>query len=96
MSSTAPTNSSAFSTEYPEPTDEDRKAMFASVVWFVNRQSAGALDKYEGMYVAIHGEQILDADSDKNELIRRLDTLSISIPPNRLIIKYVYRLEDLI
>jgi hypothetical protein len=97
MSTTPPANTSVtIPAEYPEPTEEDREAMFASVVWFVDQQSSGALDKYEGMHVAILGEHILEADSDKNELIRRLESLGNTIPPNRIVIKYVYRMEDLI
>jgi hypothetical protein len=96
MSSTHPTDPTAsVPIEYPEITEADGEAMFASVVWF-RTQPAGTFDQYEGKYVAIMGEQILDADSNQDELVRRLDEMGDTLPPNRVVIQYVYRLEDLV
>lgn len=96
MSTTPPANPTAsIPTVYPEPTEADGDAMFASVVWFDTQQSCGALGKYEGKYVAVLEQKILDADISEEELFRRLDSLGDAIPPNRLVVRYVPRLEEL-
>jgi hypothetical protein len=82
--------------EYPEITEIDGEAMFASVVWFDKQQSTGVLQGYEGKYVAILGEQIVDADTNEDELFRRIDAMGDRIPPNRIVIRYVPRIEELI
>jgi hypothetical protein len=61
--------------------------MFVSVAWLDNQKTTGALDKHEGICVAIEGEEILDADSDESELIRHLDAKSNAILPNRVAIR---------
>jgi hypothetical protein len=90
MSATSPTTPPV-----PEPTQADHDAMFASVVWFREQRASGTFEEYEGMNVAILGEQIIDADRDEDELIRRLDALGGTLPQNRVVIQYVYIPEDL-
>lgn len=74
----------------PEPTysEEDQRAMFASVVWFHEQKSAGNLNRYEGMHVAVVGETIIDADPDPDELIRRLEKLGTD-RWHRAVVQYV-------
>ena len=74
---------------YPEPTQEDHDAMFASVVWFREKKEAEVYEQYKGMYVAILGEQIIDADKNKDELVRRLEAMGDALPPNRVALQYV-------
>ena len=81
---------------YPEPTQADQDAMFASVVWFREQRAAGAFEMYEGMYVAVLGEQIIDADRDEDELVHRLEAKGDAIPPNRVVIQYVYSVDDVL
>lgn len=78
----------------PEPTQADHEAAFASVVWFDWKAPPELLKRYEGMHVAILGEQIVDADRDLSALAQRLDAKGEEIPPNRLVIKYVYSGDD--
>ena len=78
----------------PEWTEADHDALFASVVWFRTRCDPAVVDKYAGMYVAILGEQILDADRDKDELLRRLNALGDTICRTRVLLQYVHRSED--
>ncbi len=80
----------------PERTEEDGNALFASVKWFDTQEAAGALEDYRGKFVAVFGHTILDADADKNELLRRLGQADGSIPENRLLIRYLYGLDDVI
>jgi hypothetical protein len=69
--------------------------MFASVVWFHEKAPPELLRQYEGMHVAILGEEIVDADRDPTELARRLDARG-AVLPNRVVIKYVYTAEDVL
>jgi hypothetical protein len=95
VSNASPTNPPALvPTEYPKPTEADSEAMFASVVWFRTHQSDPTFDQYEGKYVAILGERILDTDSNHEELIRRLDAMCDELPPNRVVIQYVHGLDE--
>ncbi|MCI0703117.1 MAG: hypothetical protein L0241_18725 [Planctomycetia bacterium] len=80
--------------EYPEPTQEDRDARFASVVWFRDQRATGAFEQYQGMFVAILGEQIIDADRDAEVLGHRLEARSDALPLNRVVLQYVHRPED--
>jgi hypothetical protein len=79
---------------YPEYTQADHDAMFASVVWFREQQQSGALAKYEGMHVAFVGQTILDADRDKNALIWRVEALGTDPPMNRVCVFYVPTAEE--
>jgi hypothetical protein len=81
--------------EYPVPTEADHEAMFASIAWF-RTQAPGAFEQYAGKHVAISGEQILDADSNLEELVHRLDALGNRIPPNCLVLQWIHSLEDLL
>lgn len=95
MSATPPANP----TTPPEPThlewtQSDQDAIFASVVWFRERLDEATYEKYKGMHVAILGEQIIDADRDKSEQIRRVDELGDSILQNRVVIQYLRTAEE--
>lgn len=79
---------------YPEPAEADGDAMFASVVWVHQQRSAGHLERYEGMYIMVLGEQILDADRDSDQLAIRIEKLGGSIPLGRAVMQYVPRPED--
>jgi hypothetical protein len=79
---------------YPEPTQADLDAMFASVVWFRAHRAAGAFEKYAGMHVAVLGELVIDADREEHELVRRLEALGDSLPPNRVVTQYVPGPDD--
>jgi hypothetical protein len=79
---------------YPERTQADWGAMFASVVWFREKGAEESYEKYKGMYVAILGERIIDADHDEKTLIRRLDALGDSVSQNRIVIQYLSTMEE--
>jgi hypothetical protein len=79
---------------YPEPTPDDHEAMFASVAWFRQQEDAGVMDSYTGMHVAILGDRVLDVDSVKDELFRRLDAMGDTIPRGRLVVLYVPTHEE--
>lgn len=68
--------------------------MFASVVWFRTKGEAETYDQYKGTYVAILGEQIIDADRDKGALVRRLEAMGDALPPNRVVIQYIPRPDE--
>ena len=96
MSATPPTP--ATPRPYPEPTQADHDAMFASVVWFREDCPKELVAKYYGMYVAILGEEIIDSDPDESELLRRMDARVNAgmdpLPPNRVVLQYVHSPED--
>ncbi len=95
MSATPPANpTTPPEPTYPEWTQADRDAMFASVVWVHNQRSAGKLKPYEGEYIAVLGEKIIDSDRDAEELGRRIERLCDTIPVNRVVLQYVHRPED--
>lgn len=79
---------------HPEPTQADQDAMFASVVWVHDQRSAGKLKPFEGGYIAVLGEKIIDSDGDEPTLVRRLEALGDALPPNRVVIQYVHTPED--
>lgn len=79
---------------YPEPTQADRDVLFASVVWFRQQEWAGLADQYQGKFVAVLGDQVIDADAEKDELVRRLEARGRSVPMNRVVLQYVHRPED--
>jgi hypothetical protein len=76
-------------------TEEDGDAMFKSVVWFREQRSAGKMERYRNMHVAILGERVIDADEDLDELGRRLDAMGDSINQNRVAIQYYGSCEEL-
>ena len=90
MSATPPTPA----TPYAEPTQADHDAMFASVVWFREECPEEVVEKYYGKYVAILGREIIDSDADANELGRRIEGQSGTIPVNRVAVQYVHTPED--
>jgi hypothetical protein len=93
MSATPSTTNSPGST-CPEPTQADRDAMFASVVWVHAQRSAGKLKPYEGGYIAVLGERIIDSDKDDEALGRRLEAMREKLPINRVVLQYVHKPED--
>ncbi|MBA4066864.1 MAG: hypothetical protein C0501_24785 [Isosphaera sp.] len=80
--------------EHPGWTEADREAMFASVVWFRADAPPELTDKYIGMYVAIHGQQVLDGDRDEAALLRRVAALGDTINQNRVVIQYLPTWEE--
>ena len=96
MAATPSTTNNPPEPAYPEPTPADQEAMFASVVWFRERRAAGAFQKYEGMYVAVLDKQVIDADRNEDELVRRLEEKVDALPPNRIVIQYVYSADNLL
>lgn len=72
---------------------EDGDAMFESVVWFRGERGAGRMARYQKMYVAVLGKQVLDADPDLEVLGRRIDALGDTINQRRVVYEYV-RGED--
>jgi hypothetical protein len=87
-----PTNSSP--PAYPEPTQADQDAMFASVVWVHDQREAGKLKPYEGRYIAVLGEKIIDSDVNAETLGRRIEEMDGTIPVNRVVLQYVHKPED--
>ncbi|AMV24353.1 hypothetical protein VT84_08150 [Gemmata sp. SH-PL17] len=76
----------------PAPTgwsEADLHALVASDFWYHTVAPRELILQYRGKHVAIFGEQIVDADSDFDELARRLNTKSDAIPFNRLLLRYV-------
>jgi hypothetical protein len=73
---------------YPEPTPADADALFASAFWFSSNATAELIEPYRGKHVAILGEQIIDADFDKEALFRRLNT-NETLPPYRVLVRYI-------
>lgn len=90
--SAAPT-ATADAPPYPEPTQADADALFASAFWFDTNATAELVGPYRGMHVAIFGERIIDADSNKEGLFRRLDATG-TLPPYRVLIRYVPTEEE--
>ncbi len=86
-------NPSTAPATYPEPSEADHKARFASVVWVHGQQSAGNLKPYEGGYIAVLGETILDHDGDAEALGRRVEARG-DLPINRVVLQYIHRPED--
>ena len=79
---------------YPERTQADQDAMFASVVWFRTKLDDASYEKYKGKYVAILGEQIIDSDPNDEVLGRRIEAMHETIPINRVVLQYVHKPED--
>lgn len=95
MSATPSTNLPISATpEQPERTQAEQDALFASVVWFRTKLDAESYEKYNGRHVAILGEQIIDADCDEEELIRRVNALGDAIPQRRVLIQYLMTPEE--
>jgi hypothetical protein len=68
---------------------EDGDAMFKSILWYEAQRTARNLAQYEGMHIAILGEEIIDSDKDRDELYRRLDARRGSINWMRVVTRYV-------
>jgi Family of unknown function (DUF5678) len=75
-------------TTLPPWTKEDADAMFASVAWLQEKAPPELIKQYEGMHIAILGEEIIDADQDLKTLTRRLDEMGNTLP-NRVVIRYI-------
>lgn len=82
-----PTTSTTTPT-YPEPTPADANALFASAFWFSSNATAELIEPYRGKHVAILGEQIIDADSNKEALFRRLHANG-TLPSYRVLVRYI-------
>ena len=83
----------AMTPERQEPTPADADALLASAFWFDTHSTAERIEPYRGMHVAILGERIIDADSDKESLFSRLDA-NDALPPYRVLIRYVPTEEE--
>ncbi len=76
---------------------EDTIARMKSLQWFSSGRPGDDPWEFEGMHVAILGEEILDTDRDVEELGRRIDARGDTIPQARVIFHYVpTRLEWLL
>ncbi|QJW97956.1 hypothetical protein [Frigoriglobus tundricola] len=93
MSAPDPSGPATATAAPPDPTPADADALFASAFWFDTHATAELIEPYRGMHVAILGEQIIDADSDKESLFRRLDAQD-ALPPYRVLIRYVPTEEE--
>jgi hypothetical protein len=74
--------------------EADSQALLAAAWWFDMMAPPELKRPYSGMHVAIYGEQIVDADRDKEALFRRLDADPIKFPPNRVLPRYVPTEEE--
>lgn len=70
-------------------TEEERQALWESVLWFHDQRSAGNMVRYAKQFVAILGDRVLAADPDKDGLCRRIEALGDSIPQRRVLVQYV-------
>ena len=73
--------------EGPPPTEEDGDAVFASFVWYEDASARVELNDYVGTYVAVLGEEVIDAHPDVYELCRRLFARGDTITRNRVLIR---------
>lgn len=80
--------------DYPDCTEADREAMFASVVWFDDQLSTGSLEQFQGKFVAIADQRVLMADPDEDELIRRVYEAFPAEICDRMVTRYVQRLDE--
>jgi hypothetical protein len=78
-----------------EMTDEDFQALMDADVWLDGFNAAGGTRAYQGMWIAVHGEQVVAADADKQELYRQLGALGDSINRLRVLVRYVHTLGEL-
>jgi hypothetical protein len=92
--SATPSTTNPLEPIYPERTQADQDAIFASVVWVHAQRSAGKLKPYEGGYIAVLGEKIIDSDKDDEALGRRLEARRETLPINRVVLQYVHKPED--
>ncbi len=87
-------NATATAPPYPDPTPADSDALFASVEWLDWKAPPELLRQYEGMHIAIFGEQIIDADRDKEALFSRLDVKLRTLPPYHVLVRYIPTEEE--
>ena len=92
--SATPSTTNPLEPAYPEPTGADHDAMFKSVVWVHAQRSAGKLKPYEGGYIAVLDEKIIDSDTDDGVLGQRLEAMRGTLPINRVVLQYVHKPED--
>jgi hypothetical protein len=76
-------------------TEEDGDAMFKSLIWFEKQRGARKLLDYQKMWVAVLGEQIIDADRSEEELNRRIAALGDSINQFRVLVRYLRGSDEL-
>jgi len=78
-----------------EMTEEDFQALMAAEFWLAKINSAGGTLPYQGMWIAVYGEQIIDADRSEEELDRRIEARGDSINLFRVLVRYVHTLDEL-
>jgi len=58
---------------HPAATSHDNNEQLKSLFWFHRQIDAGMLQEYDGRYIAILGEQVVDSDADPKVLCKRVD-----------------------
>jgi hypothetical protein len=89
-----PTAAPAPAPLYPDWTEADAEAIFASVVWFREQGGSEFYEQYKGMHVAVLGERIIDADANKEELVKRVEARAGTIQANRVLYQYLPTEEE--
>ena len=74
--------------------EEEHQAQLDSVFWFHDQRSAGKLQQYEGQFVAVLGESILDTDREELDLVNRLEAEIDTDRKRRIVIQYVPGLNE--
>lgn len=70
-------------------TEADLEALQRSDLWLSMKAPPELVRQYEGMHVALVGEEIIDADRDWNALARRIEARGDTIPLSRLLFRYM-------
>ena len=71
------------------PDNSDELAQIRSIIWFDQQCGAGKFEQYIGMFVAIRGEEVIDADRDGAALGERLAATGEPVPRGRVAVRYV-------
>lgn len=74
--------------DWPKMSEKDGDAMLASLFWYGEASSRDEFDRYNGMHLAVVGEQVVDADPDFDQLCRRLAARRTSIPLHKVLFQY--------
>jgi hypothetical protein len=72
--------------------EAEHQDQLESVFWFQDQRSAGAFRAYEGKYVVVSGQTILDADFEMQALVQRVERSYAPPLIRRMVIQYVPRL----
>jgi len=75
----------------PTMTDADWYALMDAAFWMDTQN----LDSYHKKWIAIHGQQIIAAESDKRELYKQIDALGDSINQFRVLVRYIPGFDEL-